>query len=851
MLGFREDERADLPLRKYPEAPESVPVPQMDPCWYKETYPDVGRVPLEPETHFQLYGHRLGRDPSPEFSTVFFRALLKLGERKDPLRELRKLSVRGLVPKNPAFTGRVLWAAEQLAHKDRLDQALVLAERWLPTAEQYRTNILRANLAVKHNEETAWIAATNAYLRHFGLAPIQLQGRGSLFDRVQSQGLTESVRGPRVSIIVAAWNSEHTVAKALDSLLAQSWQNIELLVIDDCSTDGTWGVISEISARDSRVKAWRNPENVGPYVSKSIAASYATGDWITCHDADDWAHPERIARQAQFCIENRLTACLSGMLRMDNKGEYTRLNEVGEFVHDGACRSAFISLFMCSQTFHDLLGAWDQVRAGGDSELLRRLEIVTGKCIHQLPVPTMLCRDHEQSLTNDTRFGLNVRTDDGARHRLIYKNSYLQGHKSLTRSTSRYEFPERESRYDSRGLQVPLESVLNATAAHQAQLQQEVVADVVIITNTRFPGGNASSTLDELRYLKSQGLRVALVHCSVDTDLGRSLSTRFNAHREVLYQWSRVASISAKVLICRHPRVLVSHAFRYLLPRIQAKHAFVVKNNSCRRPSGESVYELEDMVRVAQALSVESLQFCPISQVMRNELLEYPGNGIDSFRLSAIDWTPTFDAAQYYHPPKAAMCTPYKVGRHSRDGMEKWRERPKELLQAYPPSSDFEIHILGGAAKAVRILGELPENWRVREFGEVEPLAFLARLDAFVYFPNTNLVEGFGRTIVEAMIAGVPVIVPASLEENFGELVLVCEPRDVAVVVARLAQNAEARISYLKEVQQLALARYGADIIAERLRGTGLELAGATDTSELAILSARSRHYRSTVLREL
>lgn len=467
----------------------------------------------------------------------------------------------------------------------------------------------------------------------------------------------------------------------------------------------------------------------------------------------------------------------------------------------------------------------------------------------QLPVPTMLCRDHANSLTNDARLGLSAPGVSGTSPRITYKKSYLLAHESINRFNSRYELGTNAPRFDAGDLQVPFQAVTQVIAEHQSQLGQEIVADVVIITNARFPGGNASSTIDEIRYLRSKGLAVALVHCPVDTDLGRSISERYDDHRNVMYQWSQIARIDAKVLICRQPRVLVSHAFRSLIPKVRADHAFVVKNNSCKRSDGSDAYSMSEMIRAARRLEVNSLTFCPISQAMRTELLEYSTRAEDPLALAQVDWTPTFSSELYYSKPKASMSVPYVVGRHARDGAEKWREKRHELLQAYPPSSDFEVRILGGAAQALNVLGDIPSNWTVYEFGEVGPGEFLAGLDAFVYFPDSGLVEGFGRTIVEAMIAGVPVVVPPTLEESFGDAVLACEPRDVEVVVRRLAQDGEARCRYLEEVQRLALGLYGSDVISQRLVDAGLlPVAQRDGRRSLDGLSEHAKKFRTRVL---
>src|SRR5690606_14290896 len=120
----------------------------------------------------------------------------------------------------------------------------------------------------------------------------------------------------------------------------------------------------------------------------------------------------------------------------------------------------------------------------------------------------------------------------------------------------------------------------------------------------------------------------------------------------------------------------------------------------------------------------------------------------------------TFDLDLYRADPKPSIEPPYCIGRHGRDGPEKWLSDVERLRQAYPATAEFRVRILGGAKKAQEIMGRLPDNWEVIDFGAIEPRAYLRDLDVFVYFPDDKLAEGFGRTVVEAMIAGVPVVLP-------------------------------------------------------------------------------------------
>ena len=100
-----------------------------------------------------------------------------------------------------------------------------------------------------------------------------------------------------------AYNAENTIATAAKSILDQTWSNLELIVVDDGSSDGTWSIIEFVARRDPRVVPLRHPRNRGAYAARNTALSHATGDFVTAHDADDWSHPEKVALQAIALME--------------------------------------------------------------------------------------------------------------------------------------------------------------------------------------------------------------------------------------------------------------------------------------------------------------------------------------------------------------------------------------------------------------------------------------------------------------------------------------------------------------------------------------------------------------------
>ncbi|UMA67205.1 glycosyltransferase (plasmid) [Roseivivax marinus] len=817
-----------------------------DAKWYLKAYPEVATLRLDPAVHYLRYGAAMRRDPGPRFSTSFFYDT-QPEARRSGRNPLVWLAETGTVPEpNPDL---VLWAASRVAMRGASERAVALARQHLPASLAYSARILEANDALETGQRAGWLAALNSYLDHFGVARLKLEGSGDLLTRLSTEPRPLVTGGPLVSVLMPAWNAERTLAMSARSILAQTWSNLELMIVDDCSTDDTWNVAQMLAAEDPRVRIFRNAANVGPYVSKNVAAVRAKGAWITGHDADDWAHPERLQRQVTFCRDNELSACMSGMLRVSGRGELVRLNPIGTFVHDGACRSGFISLMVSAQYFHDVLGSWDHVRAAGDSELIRRIEKVDGKPVEQLSAVTMLCLDNPEGLTNHATLG-HSEVSGVSPVRKAYKRAYSEAHKGLTKASARLPFPgKRRFRAPPELLPDPA-ALSRCIEGHQKDSGapgKHLDVDVALVTNLRFPGGTTSSSLDELHVFEANGLRIAIIHCPVDRDLGRPISGRYAAFADRITNWTHVEKLSARAVICRHPLVLTSTAFRSLAPKISTHHTFVVKNNSSHLAEGGAVYDIGAMVTAAGMVQSTHLTFCPISPVMRRELEAFEAEHGISLTLSEADWTPTFDASLYRHEPRLIMVPPFRIGRHGRDGPEKWHEDPTSLQLIYPKKPDFRIEILGGAHKARKILGSLPNNWLVHEFGDYTPSEYLSDLDAFVYFPHTALSEAFGRTIVEAMIAGVPVILPERFSETFGQLPLYCTPEEVEGTVRRLATDSARRISYLREVQEIAIQRYGRSAITTRLKAAGLSFKSASHSGANA-LSPEAQEFRESLL---
>lgn len=297
-------------------------------------------------------------------------------------------------------------------------------------------------------DEQQWLARMNEYLSYHSQDPIELAtGKDNLISRLRGTPKKIVSDGPKVSVLMPAFNSKKTLKLAATSILNQGWRNIELIIIDDASDDGTWHVCQAIAQSDNRVKVLRNAVNVGPYVSKNRALMFASGEWITGHDADDWAHPDRITSQIISAQAEQSPVAVGHMLRIRSNGEFSFLGRPTPFSPDGCKRLALISTIFDTKFLRGRLGGWDCVRFGADSELLARAEIALERPVTKTKKITMICLDEEHCLTNHPVFGLS-RTSGLSGPRVEYKNAWKEWHAKLNPDEVYLPFPHLPRRYE-------------------------------------------------------------------------------------------------------------------------------------------------------------------------------------------------------------------------------------------------------------------------------------------------------------------------------------------------------------------------------------------------------------------
>lgn len=92
---------------------------------------------------------------------------------------------------------------------------------------------------------------------------------------------------PLVSVLMTCYNREKYISEAIESVLQSTYTNFELVIVDDCSTDSTFKIAKSYGEKDNRITVYKNERNLGDYVNRNKAASYAKGKYLKYLDSDD------------------------------------------------------------------------------------------------------------------------------------------------------------------------------------------------------------------------------------------------------------------------------------------------------------------------------------------------------------------------------------------------------------------------------------------------------------------------------------------------------------------------------------------------------------------------------------
>ena len=210
---------------------------------------------------------------------------------------------------------------------------------------------------------------------------------------------------PLVSVILPVFNGETYLAEAIESILTQTLSDLELIVIDDCSVDGTAAIIRDYANRDERVRLVRHDHNQGMPSARNSGIAVSRGEFIATMDCDDVSLPQRLEKQAAFLEANPDIGVVG--IFVQNVAEDLSVRQIQSFPQQHAFMvmywilggtTLYGGVYMARRSALLAVGGYNEsYKLAEDTELFSRLCLETR--VANLPEALYLYRHHDQQVS--------------------------------------------------------------------------------------------------------------------------------------------------------------------------------------------------------------------------------------------------------------------------------------------------------------------------------------------------------------------------------------------------------------------------------------------------------------------
>jgi len=216
---------------------------------------------------------------------------------------------------------------------------------------------------------------------------------------------------PLVSVLMTSYNREKYIGEAIESVLAQSYENFELIIVDDCSSDKTVAISRQYELKDNRVKVFLNEVNLGDYPNRNKAASLAKGKYLKYVDADDFIYPWGL--EILVNSMEQFPEAGWGLCSLDQDTDYPfpiilPINEIFEYHHfkSSLFHKAPLSAIIKRDVF-EKAGGFSGKRQMSDTEMWHLLAMKYPVVL--LPHGIVWYREHDSQESVQIRSDLKVR----------------------------------------------------------------------------------------------------------------------------------------------------------------------------------------------------------------------------------------------------------------------------------------------------------------------------------------------------------------------------------------------------------------------------------------------------------
>lgn len=682
---------------------------------------------------------------------------------------------------------------------------LITGDGYLETHEwgYLGTDLLNPSTSSPFADPDAWWDRFSRFFTSDGYAaPLLSESSLPALDRLSAPQLRPSSKGPLVSVVMTSFLPEHApLLTSVRSILDQTWQALEVIVVDDHSPEEFAPILEEVAELDERVSVHRLPRNGGTYLARNFGMRLAKGTFVTGQDADDWSHPERIERQIAPLLEEP-----------DRAG--TRVRSVTTNDDLVIHRPGFTatrpnpSTLMFRRELGLRLGGFLPARKAADSEFHARLDAAA-------PLPVLTIGDSPLTV-------VRIRTNS------LSRSDFRLGWSHPSRRTFVDLYRHWHAR--ARGPEALCSSEETPAIPLPTRMQVEQGAprdfDIVVVGDFR-PRNNLSGALAaEAQELAARGLTVGVLHLEDPTyPTGRRdalapelLDLFFSGAVTRVVEDDKV---TASLVLVRTPATLA-------LPPgepfgIEARRAIVVADSP---PADDTLrwarYDVKDVSRAVEELLGLRPSWTASSMRLHRTLERVlPPSEIEPLVLPLH-----IDTSRLEMPRSHFRSTKPVVGRAAPDTPEAWPSDADELTDAYPLDLSMDVRMIGTTQVPEHLLGQLEVRraWTVFQPWEISRAAFLKSIDFYVDVPNRATRDLTEATILEAMAAGCVVVLPPEYKDWFGDAAVYAQRGGFAAVVHRIyddpssfREQSRRGVTYVEE----QVERYGttspvAKLIEER-----------------------------------
>lgn len=617
-----------------------------------------------------------------------------------------------------------------------------------------RTDLVNPHTASPFADADEWWRRFAALFTSQGYAaPRFIDGDGPPFDRVEGPVLPRIHDGPLISVIMTTFKpEERDLLSSINSILQQSWRNLELVLIDDHSPESYRELLEHVAQLDPRIRYFRLPENGGTYLARNAGIRRSRGVFVTGQDADDWSHPARLEVQVRPLIEGTAGGTRVRSVTTDDRLVATRPGFTATRANP--------STLMVRRDDAVRLGGFLPARKAADSEFHFRVERSLGRPVVTIGEgPLTIVRVRQGSLS---------RTDflPGWAHpaRRAFVNQYRHWHATSNPN---------DLRVDKRGEQTPiaLPHKFNVVATSFPDI------DVLWVGDYRERLPYAGRLVAELRHLTSRGRRVGLLHLE---------DPRFPARRKEAIHPDVLSMINdkeltqvledddlvAEIAVIRRPWLLAAPPSRFAL---RARHLVVC---GAGRLSDSQLSDLrrtaKDLFTVVPRWSGETIEL--------HQGLQLRGHPVTPHALP--------DVIETTHPRAARQPTtaPPLIGRELPDEHGRWATGEEDITDAYPVNGKADVRFIRSSASASTPALALERHWTIYPPGALSLPEFLDTIEYYVVtempLPDIDFTHA-----LEAMARGCVVVLPEGVATDLGRAVARAPRGEVSSTIATLHRS--------------------------------------------------------------